>query len=210
MSTKMGHGKITFYPNENMEMIYYRNCSHSYPTHTHANHIMIGYVMEGIVRVVCNNQERLYNAGEHFCIMPDVPHAMETVNGMNYSMLSICIAVDSTQGELDSKLSASKELKKIILNAPENILYIKDMAQRIGSSPYYMIRQFKASCGLTPHQFQIQCRVRKAQRLLEKGKSVTEVAYATGFCDQSHFDRCFHKIVRLTPSEYKQSLKCLA
>ena len=25
--------------------------------------------------------------------------------------------------------------------------------------------------------------------------------------DQSHFDRCFHKIVGLTPNEYKQSVK---
>lgn len=45
---------------------------------------------------------------------------------------------------------------------------------------------------------------------IEEGKSVTEVAYATGFCDQSHFDRCFHKIVGLTPNEYKQSVKRLA
>ena len=73
-------------------------------------------------------------------------------------------------------------------------------------SPYHMIRQFKSFCGLTPHQFQIQCRVRKAQKILEEGKSVTEAAYAAGFCDQSHFDRCFQRIVRLTPSEYRQAL----
>ncbi|MDE7404115.1 MAG: AraC family transcriptional regulator, partial [Lachnospiraceae bacterium] len=82
--------------------------------------------------------------------------------------------------------------------------------RRISISPYHMIRKFKAVCGLTPHQFQIQCRVRMAQRLLEEGKSVTEAAYAAGFCDQSHFDRCFRKAVRLTPNEYKQSVKLLA
>ena len=48
------------------------------------------------------------------------------------------------------------------------------------------------------------------KRLKQLILSVTEVAYATGFCDQSHFDRCFHKIVGLTPSEYKQSVKHLA
>ena len=95
----------------------------------------------------------------------------------------------------------------MILDAPENTFLIKDMAQNIGVSPYHMIRKFKVAHGLTPHQFQIQCRIRKAQKLLEEDKSVTEVAYATGFCDQSHFDRCFYRIVRLTPSEYKQSVK---
>lgn len=107
-------------------------------------------------------------------------------------------------------ISYTKRLKQLILDEPEKVLRIEDMAQNIGMSPYHMIRKFKTACGLTPHQFQIQCRIRKAQKLLEKEKRVTEVAYATGFCDQSHFDRCFHKIVRLTPSEYKQSVKHLA
>lgn len=99
-----------------------------------------------------------------------------------------------------------RRLKQLILEAPENAFSIKEMAYHIGISPYHMIRQFKAVCGLTPHQFQIQCRVRKAQKLLERGESVIEAAYATGFCDQSHFDRCFQKIVRLTPREYQRCL----
>lgn len=99
-----------------------------------------------------------------------------------------------------------RRLKQLILQSPENAFSIQDMAHHIGISPYHMIRQFKAVCGLTPHRFQIQCRVRKAQRLLEQGESVIEAAYATGFCDQSHFDRCFQKIVRLTPREYKRCL----
>lgn len=99
-----------------------------------------------------------------------------------------------------------KRLQQLILESPENDFSIEDMARHIGFSPYHMIRQFKAVCGLTPHQFQIQCRVRKAQKLLEQGESVIEAAYAAGFCDQSHFDRCFQKIVRLTPREYKRCL----
>ena len=90
---------------------------------------------------------------------------------------------------------------------PEKVFTVEQMAARICVSPYHMIRQFRAVCGLTPHQFQIQCRVRKAQRLLGEGRSVTETAYAAGFCDQSHFDRCFGKIVRLTPKEYQKCLR---
>ena len=47
----------------------------------------------------------------------------------------------------------------------------------------------------------------QAQKLLEEEKSVSEVTYDTGFCDQSHLDRCFHKIVGLTPKEYKDAVK---
>ncbi|MDE5967274.1 MAG: helix-turn-helix domain-containing protein [Lachnospiraceae bacterium] len=200
-------GNIVYYPSEDTEIIYYKNFDRSYPTHTHANHITIGYVIEGCVHLVCDGQENLYHAGDCFCIMPDIPHAMEPVNDRAYSMVSVCIAVDKVPCESDNEISYSKRLKQIILNTPENVFLIEDMAQSIGISPFHMIRQFKALCGLTPHQFQIQCRVRKAQKMLERGKSVVEAAYATGFCDQSHFDRCFRKIVRLTPSEYKQSVK---
>ncbi len=205
--------------NNAMECIYYKDFTKSYPMHTHADHIMLGYVTDGEVCVICDGREALYHAGESFCIMPDVLHALEPVNGTAYSMVSICIPSDKAgdafipasneqrQACIADKSCYSKRLKRIIQDAPEHTFSIEKMAQTIGVSPYHMIRQFKSVCGLTPHQFQIQCRVRKAQRLLEAGSSVTEAAYATGFCDQSHFDRCFRKIVRLTPSEYKQAVK---
>lgn len=192
--------------NDNIECIYYQDAVQAYAMHTHANHVTLGNVLDGVVCIICDGEKRVYRAGEHFCILPDTPHAVEPVKDTAYSMICICVSANKMQDREDY----TKKLKQLILDAPENVLLIEDMAQIIGVSPYYMIRKFKDACGLTPHQFQIQCRVRKAQRLLQEGKSVTEVAYATGFCDQSHFDRCFHKIVGLTPSEYKQSVKHLA
>lgn len=200
---------IMYYKHHNIDWVYYINATESYPTHTHANHITIGCIMDGVVRIVCDGQECLYHAGECFCIMPDIPHAVEPANGTTYSMISVCIAVNEMPDESEKEITYLKRLKKLIIDTPENVFLIEDMAQSIAVSPYHMIRKFKLSCGLTPHQFQIQCRVRKAQKLLEEGKSVTEAAYATGFCDQSHFDRCFRKIVRLTPNEYKQSVTLL-
>lgn len=198
---------ILYYRNNHIEYISYENSVRSYPVHTHANHIMFGYVTDGAVRIICNGEKFLYQTGGYFCILPDTPHAVEPVNDIAYSMLTVCIPVRKTQEELPGEISYFQRLKERILNAPENTFLIADMAQSIAVSPYHMIRQFKAACGLTPHQFQIQCRVRKAQRLLEEGKSVTEAAYATGFCDQSHFDRCFKRIVRLTPNAYRQSVR---
>lgn len=199
---------IMYYRKDNhFEYVYCQKSTQSYPMHTHANHVTLGFILDGEVRVVFGGEGCLYHTGEYYCIMPDTPHAVEAVNEKTYSMISVCISVDKIVDESENEITY---LKQFILDAPENVFMIKDMAQKIGISPYHMIRKFKTACGLTPHQFQIQCRVRKAQKLLEEGKSITEVAYATGFCDQSHFDRCFHKIVRLTPSAYKNSVKWLA
>ena len=59
--------------------------------------------------------------------------------------------------------------------------------------------------GLTPHQFQLQNRIRKAQRLMHNAETITEVALSTGFCDQSHFIKQFEKQVGLPPLTYKLS-----
>lgn len=189
--------------NQNIECIYYKDSTQSYPVHTHANHFTLGLVSDGAVCVVCDDERKIYRAGAHFCIPPDTPHAIETVHGTAYSMISVCISVDEMPNRAGMEATCMEKLKKRILDTPEDVFLVEDMARSIGMSPYHMIRQFKAACGLTPHQFRIQCRVGKGQKLLEEGKSVTEAAYATGFCDQSHFDRCFHRIVRLTPGEYR-------
>lgn len=203
---------IYYSDNNNIEYIFYKNSTHSYPMHTHANHITIGHVTDGAVCIIQKNQECLYYENQSFCIMPDIPHAVKPIQDASYSMISVCIRADKIANESENEAGYVNlmSLKQAISEAPENAFLIEDMAQSIGISPYHMIRRFQSACGLTPHQFQIQCRVRRAQKLLEAGKNVVEVAYATGFCDQSHFDRCFRKIVRLTPSEYKQAASRLA
>lgn len=99
--------------------------------------------------------------------------------------------------------------KKQIECYPEIKLSIDEMAHSLYISKYHFIRSFKQAVGLTPHQFQIQNRIRKAQHLLNNADSITEVALTTGFCDQSHFIKHFEKYVGLTPTVYKISCKIL-
>jgi len=96
-------------------------------------------------------------------------------------------------------------LRELLETQPEEQYRIEDMAEMAFTSKYNLIRSFKREVGLTPHQFQIQNRVRKAQKLLKESKTIAEVALATGFCDQSHFIRCFEKIVGVSPTDYKRS-----
>lgn len=92
---------------------------------------------------------------------------------------------------------------------PETNFCIDKMAQTANISKYHFIRRFKQEVGLTPHQFQIQNRIRKAQRLLNEIPTITEVALTTGFCDQSHFIKQFEKIVGLTPTSYKTAFNII-
>lgn len=202
--------KITYYKiNEYIEGVYYEESNKSYPLHTHTSHAIIGYVLNGAIQITESNQVFVYHAGEQFQLMPNVLHALMPAEKDAFSMLCLCIKAESIEHVYKQIDDYSTQLKNKMLEAPENPFSIDEMAKSVCISPYHMIRKFKSSYGLTPHQFQMQSRIRKAQKLLESGKTITEVAYATGFCDQSHFDRCFRKIVGLIPSEYVQSVKKL-
>lgn len=88
---------------------------------------------------------------------------------------------------------------------PEVELNINTMSEKTYISKYHLIRQFKKEVGLTPHKFQIQNRVRKAQHILNNNYSITEAALMTGFYDESHFIRHFKNIVKITPTDYKKA-----
>lgn len=103
--------------------------------------------------------------------------------------------------------SYSKDIKHKLIEIPETSITIEEMSNEICVSSFHMIRQFKKEVGLTPHQFQIQCRIRKAQKMLLSDKTIAEVALDMGFCDQSHFVRCFKKIMGMTPTSYQRITK---
>lgn len=101
------------------------------------------------------------------------------------------------------ELHYGKQLQRILEIYPEERVDIEEMAHLSHWSKYHFIRYFKKRVGLTPHQFQIQNRIRKGQRLLRMGYGVAEVATATGFYDQSHFTKHFIKLIGMTPLDYK-------
>ena len=87
---------------------------------------------------------------------PDLPHSIEPVSDY-YSMITTCIPRnEDIAKELDV-------IKKEIIGNPELELSIADMSEKVHVSSYHMIRKFSVENGLTPHKFQMQCRVRKAQ-----------------------------------------------
>ena len=79
-----------------------------------------------------------------------------------------------------------------------------ELAQLAGMSPHYFCELFKQSTGLTPHQYSLQQRIAYAkERLRNPEATVGQVARATGFADQSHFTKVFHRIVGVTPARFR-------
>ena len=170
----------------------------SYPPHTHTGHYIFGIVTSGCIAIKIGDEIRKCTAGEYFSIYPDICHSIEPVSE-TYSVISTCIpANNDIKKELDI-------IKNEIIGNPEMELKVAKMSQKVNISSYHLIRKFSSENGLTPHKFQMQCRIRKAQELLREGYKVIDVAQMVGFSDQSHLDRVFKKWVGITPEEYIKS-----
>jgi transcriptional regulator GlxA family with amidase domain len=75
-----------------------------------------------------------------------------------------------------------------------------------GLSVHHFARQFKQSIGVTPHHYLTQKRVERAQEMLaQTDLSLSEIAYASGFSDQSHLARHFRQMLGTTPREFRWS-----
>ena len=181
-----------------IEVVSLEQVRHSYPPHTHTGHYVMGIVTEGRIAIRIGEERFICSAGEYFSVFPDICHAIQPVSD-RYSMITACLpGKDDISRELDI-------IKKEILGHPEMEISIARLSEKVHISSYHMIRKFAAENGLTPHKFQMQCRVRKAQELLQQGYKVVDVAQMVGFCDQSHLDRVFRKQVGISPNQFINS-----
>jgi AraC-like DNA-binding protein len=80
------------------------------------------------------------------------------------------------------------------------------LARIAGLSLFHFAREFKQSAGVTPHHYLVQRRISSAQKMLVRTElSLSEVALAVGFSDQSHLARHFRHMLGTTPRDFRWS-----
>jgi AraC family transcriptional regulator len=85
---------------------------------------------------------------------------------------------------------------------------LETTARQAGLSPFHFLRMFGAILGVTPHQYLVRSRLRRAARLLaEEERSVSDVALDVGFGDLSNFVRTFHRAAGVSPRQFRQAAR---
>jgi AraC family transcriptional regulator len=96
-------------------------------------------------------------------------------------------------------------VKELIDAQISNEITISDLAAVAGLSQFHFIRAFKDSVGLSPYQYVLSERVRRARDLLLNfDLSIAEVALVVGFSDASQLSRVFRKFVGITPTAFRR------
>lgn len=81
-----------------------------------------------------------------------------------------------------------------------------DLAAALSINERYLTRCFHDETGLTPFDYLLRYRLRRACQMLEDDStSITDIALATGFSDASHFCRKFQKELGMSPSAYRRA-----
>ncbi|MFD6274194.1 AraC family transcriptional regulator [Streptomyces sp. NPDC060209] len=84
-------------------------------------------------------------------------------------------------------------------------LSAEQLAQASGCSRYALYRAFRTEFGLAPSDYRRQVRLRHGRALLRNGLTPAEAASATGFADQAHFSRWFHRVYGITPGVFRRA-----
>lgn len=109
------------------------------------------------------------------------------------------------------RLSPSR-LRRLMEFVEEHLhesITLEQMAGVAGLGVWTFTKHFRASVGRAPHEFVVDRRVERAQRLLSQGLLVIkEVAAACGFADQAHMTRVFQSRLGTTPARIRNTGRC--
>jgi len=110
----------------------------------------------------------------------------------------------------DPKL-ARDVLRAAITFVNENLdskLKWDEIASAVSMDPFTFGRGFKLSTGMTPHQYIIRCRLRRAMKLLAREDlNLADIALAVGCSCQSHFTTLFRKHLGTTPGAFRMAAR---
>ncbi|HET6541531.1 MAG TPA: chromate resistance protein ChrB domain-containing protein [Chryseolinea sp.] len=140
----------------------------------------------------------------------DLQKVKHTQNPIENLLLDVYKKFIKQKSQTKKIPSWAKELKEIIQDQIDTnlSLSLKEISQSLHVHPTYLSREFsKYFDDLSFGDYIRKLRIEKAIHLLNESEhSLAEIAYLTGFSDQSHFNRIFKKTTGKNPSAFRKKL----
>lgn len=128
---------------------------------------------------------------------------LNVVEQMSADALTALLSALSLSANGEETLRAtSQQLQQALLANPVSPPSLDEFATRFSLRKETLIRTFQQDTGLTPGSFLNNSRVEYAKARLRAGDDIADVAYQSGFADQSHFHKTFVSYTAATPRQY--------
>ncbi len=100
-----------------------------------------------------------------------------------------------------------EELERFIRQNYANLPSLTQMAESIGMTHTKLNKAFQKVFGSTVFSYIREKRLDEAKSLLEKGLTITEIAYKLGFSSPAHLSRDFRDKFGINPKAYQKGIK---
>lgn len=120
-------------------------------------------------------------------------------------LLTICELFGAQESSTPLQLSDFVRVAPMIDYIQQSLtepLNLDMLAEKFFISKHYLCHLFKQATGFGVVEYIIHCRILHAQAFLRQGKSVQEAGEESGFHNNAHFIRTFHKLVGIPPGRY--------
>lgn len=115
-------------------------------------------------------------------------------------------AQGSESVETLGEVSYSEYAVRYINNHFSEKIRIRDLAERIGISRSYLVKLMKQETGMSPQEFLIETRMRRAKDLLTRTHDpIRNIASECGYDDALAFSKVFKSRFGMNPSDYRQT-----
>lgn len=114
--------------------------------------------------------------------------------------------VSSNKTEIDDKgILYITKAKEYIADHLDEEITTGIIANELHISPTHLSRLFRQQTGFSPYDYVIAERINKAKEyLLTTDKSITDIAYLTGFNSQANFIYCFKNHEGISPGRFRK------
>jgi AraC-like DNA-binding protein len=132
-------------------------------------------------------------------------------NRLYLDALTVAVCIDFLRlsaeppGRRTGRLAASqvRSATDYVMEHLSEPVRLAALADLTGLSQWHFARAFKAATGLSPHQWQLNARIAKAQELLlSRSMPHAQIALEVGSAEQSHLCRVFKNMTGVSPAAW--------
>ena len=164
--------------------------------------------MLGVERVINDTNGKLFSLCRDIYkthLSEGVAYKVKTFGEFSRLLYELITYKLNTEESFSINFKLNKSLQYIRMNYYKN-LSVEELAEISGYSVSHFRRLFVDAYGMSPQEYMLNYKIRKAKELLaeEKDKSLDEIAELLGMCNASYLCRIFKKKTGLSPYKYKQ------